>query len=183
MAWPNGPDENPVAKEIKSKWWTVRTYHKKSCEQIEYFVQRNGPGRITVRDGFRWCEYNVETNDGEFPKFEFTYVPGGDGAKDSIDLNCLGGDNIETSDLVEMSDGGCWGDWDIEGIEDEDEVERLEEFLSENGSYALEDDGEWYLDDTEVWVWGPLIVTDEEGNERIVIADDNGNMVDFKDNE
>lgn len=179
--WPfAGPTatETTATKESESKWWTVRTYYKKSCEQHEYFVQREGEGRIKVIDGFRSCTYNVETNDGEFPKFEFTYVPGGNGAKDSLDMNSIGGANIEGSELVEMFDGGCWGDNEFEGLKD-DEVEKLEEFLSENGSYALEDDGEWYLDETEVWVWGPLEVSDDEGNTRIVIADENGNMIDF----
>jgi len=179
--WPfAGPAQTTeeTVTESKSKWWTVRTYYKKSCEQHEYFVQREGEGRIKVIDGFRFCTYNVETNDGEFPKFEFTYVPGGDGAKDSLDMNSIGGANIESSELVEMFDGGCWGDNEFEGLED-DEVEKLEEFLSENGSYALEDDGEWYLDETEVWVWGPLEVSDDDGNTRIVCADENGNMIDF----
>jgi hypothetical protein len=45
----------------------------------------------------------------------------------------------------------------------------------------LEDDGDWYLDETEVWVWGPLEVTDDEGNTRIITADNNGNMIDFVD--
>jgi hypothetical protein len=180
--WPfAGPatTENTVTEESKSKWWTVRTHYKKSCEQHEYFAQSDGTGRIKVTDGFRFCTYNVETNDGEFPRFEFTTVPGGNGAKDSIDLNSPTGDNIESSELVEMFDGGCWGDTEISGIDDQAEVERLEEFLSENGSYALEDEGEWYLDDTEVWVWGPLEVSDDDGNVRIICADENGNMIDF----
>jgi hypothetical protein len=94
-------------------------------------------------------------------------------------MNSLYGDNIESSDLVEMFDGGCWGDTEITGIDDEEEVERLQEFVSENGSYALEDEGDWYLDETEVWVWGPLEVEDEDGNVRIIIADEDGNVVDF----
>lgn len=180
MAWPNGPDENPQVREIKSRWWSVKTYYKKSCEQIEYFVQRDGDGRIKVTDGFRWCEYNVETNDGEFPRFDFQKVPGGNDACDSLDMNSLSGDNIESSELVEMFDGGCWGGWEIEGVSEEEE-EELNEFLEENGSYSLEDEGEWYLDETEVWVWGPLVVTDDEGNERIIIADADGNVTDFVD--
>lgn len=178
--WPfAGPaTETEVTEESRSKWWTVRTYYKKSCEQHEYFVQNEGSGKIKVVDGFRSCTYNVETNDGEFPKFEFTYVPGGNGAKDSIDMNSINGANIESSELVEMFDGGCWGDNEFEGLTLE-EIEKLEEFLSENGAYALEDEGEWYLDETEVWVWGPLEVTDDQGNTRIVIADENGNMIDF----
>ncbi len=181
--WPFGPadttEESTVVEESKSKWWTVKTYYKKSCEQHEYYVQRSGEGRIKVTDGFRFCTYNVETNDGEFPQFEFTTVPGGNAAKDSIDLNSPYGNNIESSELVEMFDGGCWGDVEIEGIDDEAEVERLQEFISEEGAYALEDDGDWYLDETEVWVWGPLEVSDDEGNTRIVIADEDGNMIDF----
>ena len=94
----------------------------------------------------------------------------------------LNGDNIESSEMVEMFDGGCWGDIEIEGIDDEEEVERLEEFINEEGAYALEDNGDWYLDETEVWVWGPLEVTDNEtGETRIIVADDNGNVIDFKD--
>lgn len=171
--------EETMTTETKSKWWTVKTYYKKSCEQHEYFTHSDYNGPIIVKDGFRFCTYNVETNDGEFPQFEFTNCPGGSADLDSIDLNSCYGKNIESTELVEMFDGGCWGD--IEYPEDmpEEEKERLEEFLSENGSYALEDEEGWSLDETEVWVWGPLEVTDDEGNTRIVIADENGNMIDF----
>jgi hypothetical protein len=84
-----------------------------------------------------------------------------------------------------MFDGGCWGDIEIEGIEDEDEEDRLRVLIEEEGSYAIEDDGDgnWYLDETEVWVWGPLEVIDEAGNSRIIIADENGNVTDFKEEE
>jgi hypothetical protein len=160
--------------------WTVKTHYKKSCEQHEHYVQREGNGRILVTDGFRFAEFTVETSDDNFPQFEFIEVPGGNGKRDSLDMYSLEGNNIESSELVEMFDGGCWGDTEIEGIDDEDEVEELEEFISENGAYALEDKGDWYLEDTEVYVWGPLSVTnDETGEERIIIADDDGNVIDF----
>lgn len=160
-------------------WFTVKTHYKKSCEQHEHYVQQEGNGRILVKNGFRFCEFQVETNDGEFPQFEFDLVPGGDGNKDSLDMYCLSGANIESSELVEMYDGGCWGDVEIEGIDDESEVAELEEFINENGAYALEDDDKWYLQDTEVWIWGPIEVTDEAGNTRIICADADGNVVDF----
>lgn len=163
-------------------WFTVKTYYKKSCEQHEHYVQHEGEGKILVKDGFRRCEYNVETNDDEFPKFEFVEVPGGDGKKDSLDMNCLTGDNIESSELVEMFDGGCWGDIEFEGLTLEQE-EELEELINEEGAYALEDTGDWYLEDTEVYVWGPLEVTDENGNTRIIIADADGNVKDFVEEE
>jgi hypothetical protein len=170
-----------MAEESKSKYWTVKTYYKKSCEQHEHYVQRKGEGRILVKDGFRFCEFQVETSDDNFPDFEFVTVPGGDGKKDSLDMYCLTGSNIEGSELVEMLDGGPWGDVEINGIDDEDEVKQLEELINEEGAYTLEDNGDWYLEDTEVYIWGPLEVTDEDGNVRIVIADENGNMVDFVD--
>jgi hypothetical protein len=160
-------------------WFTVKTYYKKSCEQHEHYVQREGKGRILVKDGFRFCEFQVETNNDAFPEFEFVEVPGGDGKKDSLDMYSLMGDNIESSELVEMFDGGCWGDIEFEGLTLEQE-EELEEFINENGAYALEDDGDWYLEDTEVYVWGPIEVTDEEGTTRIIIADEDGNVVDFE---
>ena len=160
--------------------WTIRTHYKKSCEQIEYYYNRKIPGaKIIVRDGFRRAEFTIETTNDNFPDIEFDEVPGGDGKRDSLDLFSLIGDNIEGTELVEMFDGGCWGDVEIEGL-DEDEEERLRELIDEEGAYALEDEGDWYLSDTECWVWGPLELEDEEGNTRIIIADEDGNVVDFE---
>ena len=166
--------------------WTIRTYYKKSCEQHEHFYNRKIKGAsIVVKDGYRSAEFTIETTDDKFPQIEFTKVPGGDGKKDSVDLFSLSGDNIESTELVEMFDGGCWGDIEIEGIEDEDEVNRLRELIEEDGSYAVEDDGDgdWFLSDTECWVWGPLEIEDEAGNVRIICADEEGNVITFKDNE
>lgn len=163
--------------------WTIRTHYKKSCEQIEYYYNRNIPdAKIIVRDGFRRAEFTIFTTDDEFPAVEFEEVPGGDGKTDSLDLFSLIGDNIDSTELVEMFDGGCWGDVEIEGVDDEDEEERLRELIEEEGAYALEDDGDWYLEETECWVWGPLEIEDEDGNVRIIIADEDGNVIDFEEN-
>lgn len=164
--------------------WTIRTHYKKSCEQIEYFYNRKNNDKIVVRDGFRRAEFIIYTTDAEFPQFEFDEVPGGDGKRDSIDLFSLIGDNIDSTEMVEMYDGGCWGDVDIE-VEDKEEADRLRELIQEEGAWALEEDGngDWFLDDTECWVWGPLEIEDEAGNIRIVIADKDGNVVDFKEEE
>jgi hypothetical protein len=161
--------------------WTIRTHYKKSCEQHEYFYNRNIKGaEIIVKDGYRRAEFTIETTDDEFPDIEFTETPGGDGKKDSVDLFSLNGSNIESTELVEMFDGGCWGDIEFSGLTLEQE-EELEELINEDGSYALEEhgDGDWYLSDTECWVWGPLEIEDEEGNVRIIIADEDGNVIDF----
>lgn len=162
--------------------WTIRTYYKKSCEQHEYFVQREGEGTIKVIDGFRSATFSIETDDDNFPQFEFREVPGGDGKKDSLDLFSCEANNIIGSELIDMYDGGCWGDTEIEGL-DEDEEEKVREFIDENGAWALEDEGEWYLEETQCWVWGPLEVEDEDGNKRIIIADADGNVTDFVEEE
>lgn len=161
--------------------WIVKTYHKKNVEQHEYFYQRSGDGKIKVIDGFRFATFRVTTSDDNFPEFEFEKVPGGNDATDSLNLFSVSGANIEDSEMLDMFDGGCWFDIEIEGLEEEEE-ERLREFIEENGSYALEDEGDWFLDETECWVWGPIEVTNEDTEEkRIIIADDDGNVTDFKD--
>ena len=38
--------------------WTVSTYYKKSCQEVEHWVQRNGDGKITVTNGFRRGEWS-----------------------------------------------------------------------------------------------------------------------------
>lgn len=165
-------------------FWIVETYYKKSVEQHEHYVQREGNGRITVTDGFRRATFRVETSDDNFPDFEFVEVPGGDGKKDSLDMYSLNGSNIESSEMIDMFDGGCWGDIEFEGLTLEQE-EELEEFINDNGAYALEDEGDWYLEDTEVYVWGPLEVTneDDQTQRRVIIADADGNVSDFEEDE
>lgn len=184
MAWPNGPDDVNDNVETTSTWWTVKTYYKKNVEQHEHFINRETGGHILVKDGFRFAEYNVETNDGNPPEFNFRQCPGGSDAPDSIDLNSCFGDNVESTELVELFDGGCWGDIEFEGVDD-DEAERLEELINEEGSYAVEEDGDgdWYLDETEVWAWGPFEITNDSGYRKLIIADENGNVIDFVEEE
>jgi hypothetical protein len=161
--------------------WTVSTYYKKSCQEVEHWVRRDGPGKITVTNGFRRGEWTIETSDDNPPEFEFDFVPGGDGKKDSIDMCNCEVNNIESVELVEMFDGGCWYDIEFEGLTPEQE-EELQEFIDENSIYDLEDrDDSWYNDETEWWVWGPIEIKNNDGETvRIICADDDGNVIDFK---
>jgi hypothetical protein len=162
-------------------WWKVKTYYKKSCEQIETFTHADY-SNIYVHDGFRYAEFDVETNDDLPPEFNWTFFPEVDGKKDSVNLFDCFGDNVESTELVEMFDGGCWGDIDFPEDMPEEEQDRLRELISEEGTYALEDTESWSLDETECWAWGPLEVCDENGERvRLVVADEEGNTVDFKD--
>ena len=161
--------------------WTVSTHYKKSCQEVENWVRREGEGRITVTNGFRYGEWTVETSDDNPPEFEFTFVPGGDGKKDSINMLDCEVNNIESVELVEMFDGGCWYDVEFEDLTEEEE-EEIQEFIDENSIYELEErEDSWYNEDTEWWIWGPIEIQNEAGETvRIICADANGNVVDFK---
>ena len=158
--------------------WRVSTYYKKSCEEHELYVKDGMTIRRKV--GWRWAGFFVETSDDNPPEFEFDYVPGGDGKLDSIDMyNCYA-NNIENVELDSMTDG-CWEDIEWPEDMDEDEIERLQELIEEHGTYeALEEMEGWTLDETEAWCWGPILIEDENGNRvKIVIADEDGNAVEF----
>jgi hypothetical protein len=161
--------------------WTVSTYHKKNVQEVETYLQRDGEGKVVVTNGFRWGTWTVETNDDNPPEFEFTEVPGGDGRKDSINMLDCSVNNIEDVELDSMDDGGCWYDVDVTDLDEEQQAE-IEDFLEENSPYELEEreDEGWYQDETEWWIWGPIQITNDKGYSRIIIADDNGNVIDFK---
>jgi hypothetical protein len=80
-----------------------------------------------------------------------------------------------------MFDGGCWYDVEFEDLTEEEE-EEIQEFIDENSIYELEErEDSWYQDETEWWVWGPIEIKNEDGETvRIICADADGNVVDFK---
>ena len=159
--------------------FNVSTYYKKSCEEHELWTKDG----MTLRHktGFRWANFFVETNDDNPPEFEFDYVPGGDGRKDSIDMYNAYSNNIESIELDSMMDG-CWDDIDWPEEMDEDEQERLQELIEEHGIFeALEEMEGWMLDESEAWCWGPILIEGENGFRKIVVADDDGNCVEYKD--
>ena len=164
--------------------WKVSTHYKKSVQEVETYVQRDGEGKVTVTNGFRWGSWDVTTSDDNPPEFEFTEVPGGNGSKDSINMLDCSVNNIEDVELISMDDGGCWYDVEIEGL-DEDKEEEIREFLDDNSPYELEEreEEDWYQDDTEWWIWGPIEIQNEAGETvRIICADADGNVIDFVDN-
>jgi hypothetical protein len=159
--------------------WKVSPYYKKSCEEHEHYTK---DGMTIIRKtGYRGASFFVETSDDETPDFEFTFVPGGDGNQDSIDMyNCIGS-NIENVELDSMWDG-CWEDIEWPDDMDEDERDRIQSLIDESGDIydVLENQEGWSQSDTEAWIWGPILIEDEAGEQvRIVIAED-GVAVDFE---
>lgn len=158
--------------------WTVETYYKKTMEEHERLTKDGMT--ITRKTGWRWGSWTVTTSDDNTPEFEFDFVPGGDGKQDSINMNDCYGNNIEEVEFNESWDGS-WVDYDWPEDMEDDEQERLAEFIEEQGFYELEDEEGWVHDDTDFWIWGPIAIKNEQDEiVRIVIADDDGNLIDFK---
>lgn len=158
-------------------FWTVRTYHKKCVEQHDYYTKDNK--KIICKTGWRSASWTVTTSDDEIPEFDFDYVPGGDDSKDSVDMNNCYWNNVDECELNETFDN-CWQN--IEFPEDmaEGERQRLTELIEEGGLFALEHEEGWDSDDNEIWIWGPIEISNEAGETvRIIIADKDGNVSDF----
>jgi hypothetical protein len=111
-------------------------------------------------------------------------VPGGDGSKDSIDMYNCEVNNIESVELESMWDG-CWEEVEYPEDMDKEEYQRLAELIEEEGDIydVLENQEGWSQNETEAWIWGPILIEDGNGNQvRIIVADSNGNVIDFKEN-
>ena len=178
MAWPNGPEPTDVPEEKKELTaWTVSTYYKKSIEEHEEYTK---DGMTIIRKtGWRGGSWTVSTNDGNPPEFEFTEVPGGDGKTDSISIYDAYVNNIEDVELDSTFDG-CWEDIEWPEDMDDDERERLEALIDEEGFYAIEEEEGWYQGDSATYLWGPILIEGENGFRKIIIADEDGNVSEFE---
>ena len=57
------------------------------------------------------------------------------------------------------------------------------EVIEEEGDIydVLENQEGWSHNETEAWVWGPILIEDEDGNKvNIICADEQGNVINFK---
>lgn len=131
-------------------FWKVSNLQKKSCEERATWVKDH---QIVTRiDGWRWGTYNVETTDDNPP----------DGItednEDGINMNDHNGENIVSIDMDNMDDG-VYGDFDYSDNITEEERTIIEEGCDEEGSYSYFEENGWELDDTEVWLTGPLEIT------------------------
>jgi hypothetical protein len=160
--------------------WTVSPLYKKSCEEHEHYIK---DGMTIIRKtGYRGASFYVETSDDNPPEFEFDFVPGGDGSKDSINMYNCEFNNIESVELDSMWDG-CWQDIEYPDDMDEDEQIRLEELIEESGDVydVLEHQEGWSQNETEAWIWGPIQIENEDGEVvRIIVADEDGNVEDYE---
>ena len=157
------------------KNWIIKTHHKKCILEREFWS--NNEKDIVKRTIWRSGSWKITTNDIQIPNWVFTNTPGGDEAKDSVDIYSYPG-NFDDAELIETWDGGIEVEWpdDI----DDKEKSRLESIIEED-IFELEEE-DWFHEDTEMWIWGPIEIQDENGKTvKIVCADKDGNMIDYID--
>lgn len=160
------------------KRWIIQPHYKKSIEEIEIF-KKDGL-EISHSTGWRWGSWIVTTNDNNPPEFEFNAITGGNGELDSIDMNACSENNIDDVEMIETMDG-CWQETNFPDELGEEETERLQELLDDEGTYALEESEGWVAWETEMWITGPIEILNEDKELiRIVVADKSGNPTDFK---
>jgi len=122
--------------------YTISTLNKKSSECRDFWFK---DGMVAIRtEGFRWATYTIESDT----------VP-------EVDLeNPDGFEPLAYEwELVSMDDG-CYGGWEWPDDMPESERERLEALYDEEWYEGLEGEG-WVQDDSEVWLYGPLVMKNQ----------------------
>lgn len=116
--------------------WKVTPTWKKSIVEVQEWVKPGSDDVITHEIGWRWGEFFVVTEDDNPPKIE-----------EGVDMFNLP-DGCTCDDW--STEDGCWEETDIE-IDDSDEYEEVEEFLSENSIYDLEEK-DWVMSDSYMYI-------------------------------
>jgi hypothetical protein len=134
-------------------WWKISTKEKKSCEEREIWTK---DGKKIVRiNGFRWGTFMVETTDDNPPDGVTAENP------DGINMYDLTGDNINQVELESMDDG-WYGDYEFEGFDDDEEYQDEVIEGMEEDYYDYLESNDWYNDETQAWLFGPLEIEKEQ---------------------
>lgn len=134
-------------------WWKVSTIEKKSCEEREIWTK---DGKTVTRiNGFRWGTFSVETTDDNPPDGITTEND------DGINMYDHSGDNIEQIELDSMDDG-WYGDYEYDGFEDDELQSFTKELEEADDYYEFLEENDWYNDETEAWLSGPLEITKQD---------------------
>ena len=114
--------------------WKITPVWKKSILEVQEWVKDGEPGYINHEIGWRWGEFIVETDDDNPPDLQ-----------EGVDMFDCGYDcnDWETTD-------GCWEDTEVD-VSDDTEKEEIEEFLTENSVYDLEEKG-WVMSDSYMYI-------------------------------
>lgn len=133
--------------------YTISTLHKKSAECRDFWFK---DGQVAIKtEGFRWATYTIDSD-----------------SRPEVDLANPDGFEPMAYDweLVSMDDG-WFGEWEWPDDMPEAERERLQALWEDEWYEGLEGAG-WSQDDSEVWLYGPLVLKNEDTGEEWA-GDDN----------
>lgn len=121
--------------------WIVKPTHKKSILELNYWKKDNKT--IVNEIGWRWGEFTIETETDEQPV---------------IDTNTdLFSADFEVSDF--STNDGCWEENRFDGDWSNDEIEEMEDRLSDDISiYDLENEG-WVCETSEMFITCEVEIT------------------------
>jgi len=173
--------------------WTVNNYKLRDCDEVIRLTRRSEDEYIEIIVQYDKIEYLVETNDNNFPEFKFTSVPHGDTKKDSLILNGYPKSNIIRTELKKLiNPGSAYAlvnslDYPeskyIKMLVDSERINSIASLIdgSHANPYILPP---WTLmrNETEHWIWGPVQITSDQGFSKIIYADENGKVYDYKEN-
>lgn len=128
--------------------WKITPDWKKSIVETFIWTKDGVKGSIEQEVGWRWGEFYVTPPEGvTIEQFLENYEG---------ELNVF--EEFEEVNHFETSDG-CWEEWSFFGL-DEDEQERLEELINEEGSYMLEEQEGWSILDSETIIQGDITIVE-----------------------
>ena len=127
--------------------YTITALYKKSCEERSFWFK---DGQTAIRsEGYRWGTFTKDCDD--FPDVDLDNPDG---------FDAYG----EDWELISMDDG-CWAEWTWPDDMTEEEQQRLEALWDEEYYEGLENEG-WIQDETEAWLYGPLMLKNEDTGEE-----------------
>ena len=173
--------------------WTVKNYKMRDCDEVVYLTREPEGDNIQIIVQYERIEYLVETNNENIPEFKFTRFPNGDTKIDSIILNGSPAGNIIRTEVKELvSPGSAYALVDSLDYPETKYIKTLIDSERIYGIASLIDGSEanpcifapWTLvsEETEHWIWGPVQITNDQGFSKIIYADENGNIFDYKEN-
>lgn len=127
--------------------WKISNYEKKNAVEICYFLKDNVV--IKMEQGYRWGNWTCESD--ERPDIDL---------KNEEGYEVFGDYDWEIWDMED----GCWVDWTFPNDMSEQERERFMEIWDNDYYEGLENEG-WINYETEYWIFGPLLLTNEDTGE------------------
>lgn len=135
--------------------WKISAKYKKSTVEKEYFAK---DGKfICVETGWRGGSFTITTEGDDPPDIDLLN-------EDDLNIYDAYVDGVESIELDHTYDG-CWTDYEWPDDMPEEEQERLRELCNEEGYYdVLENQEGWSSYESEMWLVGPLVLEDADGN-------------------